>query len=112
LARSRRDSRPRAFRARDARGRCNVLPDTLKYENQLIVAEGDYVIAHGRFSGNGRPAAWVAADIVRSTPVLVDPIRPERHQAAAGLQGQNHIRVRDVSRISGPGARSSSVRTC
>ena len=42
-----------------------TLPDVLKYENQLIVAEGDYVIAHGRFSGNGRPAAWVAADILR-----------------------------------------------
>ncbi len=42
-----------------------TLPVTLKYENQLIVAEGDYVIAHGRFSGHGRPAAWVAADIVR-----------------------------------------------
>ena len=42
-----------------------TLPDTLKYENQLIVAEGNYVIAHGRFSGMGRPAAWVAADIVR-----------------------------------------------
>jgi predicted SnoaL-like aldol condensation-catalyzing enzyme len=42
-----------------------TLPGTLKYENQLIVAEGDYVIAHGRFSGNGRPAAWVAADIAR-----------------------------------------------
>ena len=41
------------------------LPDTLKYENQLSVAEGNYVIAHGRFSGMGRPAAWVAADIVR-----------------------------------------------
>ena len=41
------------------------LPDTLRYESQLILAEGDYVIAHGRFSGNGRPAAWVAADIVR-----------------------------------------------
>jgi predicted SnoaL-like aldol condensation-catalyzing enzyme len=40
-------------------------PDTLRYENQLIVAEGDYVIAHGRFSGHGRPAAWIAADIVR-----------------------------------------------
>jgi predicted SnoaL-like aldol condensation-catalyzing enzyme len=40
-------------------------PDTLRYEHQLIVAEGDYVIAHGRFSGTGRPAAWVAADIVR-----------------------------------------------
>jgi len=42
-----------------------ALPDTLRCENQLIVAEGDYVIAHGRFSGNGRPAAWIAADIVR-----------------------------------------------
>jgi predicted SnoaL-like aldol condensation-catalyzing enzyme len=42
-----------------------ALPDTLRYENQLIVAEGDYVIAHGRFSGNARPAAWIAADVVR-----------------------------------------------
>ena len=40
-------------------------PDTLRYEHQLIVAEGDYVIIHGRFSGNGRPFAWIAADIVR-----------------------------------------------
>ncbi len=41
------------------------LPKSLRYENQLIVAEGDYVIAHGRFSGHGRPAAWIAADVVR-----------------------------------------------
>jgi predicted SnoaL-like aldol condensation-catalyzing enzyme len=41
------------------------LPATLKYEFQLIVAEGDYVITHGRISGNGRPVAWVAADIFR-----------------------------------------------
>jgi predicted SnoaL-like aldol condensation-catalyzing enzyme len=41
------------------------VPETLRYENQLIVAEGDYVIAHGRFSGIGRPAAWIAADVVR-----------------------------------------------
>lgn len=41
------------------------LPETLRYENQLIIAEGDYVIAHGRFSGHGRPAPWIAADIVR-----------------------------------------------
>ncbi|WP_158817459.1 alpha/beta fold hydrolase [Methylocapsa sp. S129] len=40
-------------------------PSTLKYENHVIAADGDYVIAHGRFSGNGRPVAWVAADIVR-----------------------------------------------
>jgi predicted SnoaL-like aldol condensation-catalyzing enzyme len=42
-----------------------ALPAELRYENQLIVAEGDYVIAHGRFTGSGRPAAWIAADIVR-----------------------------------------------
>jgi hypothetical protein len=41
------------------------LPEKLRYENQLIVAEGDHVIAHGRSSGNGRPVAWIAADIVR-----------------------------------------------
>jgi len=40
-------------------------PDTLRYEHQIILAEGDYVILHGRFSGIGRPVAWVAADVVR-----------------------------------------------
>ena len=40
-------------------------PDNLRYEHQLIVAENDYVIVHGRFSGMGRPVAWIAADIVR-----------------------------------------------
>jgi predicted SnoaL-like aldol condensation-catalyzing enzyme len=41
------------------------LPEALRYESRVILAEGDYVIAHGRFSGHGRPAAWIAADIVR-----------------------------------------------
>jgi predicted SnoaL-like aldol condensation-catalyzing enzyme len=41
------------------------LPDTLLYENHVIVAEGDTVIAHGRFSGLGRCRSWIAADIVR-----------------------------------------------
>jgi predicted SnoaL-like aldol condensation-catalyzing enzyme len=41
------------------------LPDTLRYENHVILAERDYVIAHGRFSGHGRPRSWIAADIVR-----------------------------------------------
>ncbi|MFP3553082.1 nuclear transport factor 2 family protein [Paraburkholderia sp. SIMBA_049] len=40
-------------------------PPTLRYEPGVIVADGDYVIVHGRFSGNGRPAAWIAADILR-----------------------------------------------
>src|SRR5437879_12747468 len=37
-----------------------TLPATLKYENQLIVAEDDYVINHGRFYGHARPADSVA----------------------------------------------------
>jgi predicted SnoaL-like aldol condensation-catalyzing enzyme len=41
------------------------VPETMRYENQFIVAEGDYVIAHVRFSGIGRPAAWIAADVIR-----------------------------------------------
>ena len=40
------------------------LPPTLKYENAVIVADGDYVIAHGRFSGIGLPVNWIAADIL------------------------------------------------
>ena len=40
-------------------------PNTLHYENHLILAEGDYVFAHGRFSGHGRPRSMIAADIVR-----------------------------------------------
>jgi predicted SnoaL-like aldol condensation-catalyzing enzyme len=42
-----------------------TLPPTLRYEPGVIVADGDYVIIHGRFSGNGRPVAWIAADILR-----------------------------------------------
>ena len=43
------------------------LPATLKYESGTIVAEGDFVIVHGRFSNFGLPANWIAADIVRIT---------------------------------------------
>jgi predicted SnoaL-like aldol condensation-catalyzing enzyme len=41
------------------------MPATLKYEAGTIVAEGDLVIVHGRFSGFGAPVNWIAADIVR-----------------------------------------------
>jgi predicted SnoaL-like aldol condensation-catalyzing enzyme len=40
-------------------------PATLKYEPGLIVADGDFVIVHGRFSGTGLPRNWIAADVVR-----------------------------------------------
>src|SRR5216684_2467557 len=41
------------------------LPPTLKYEAGTIVADGNFVIVHGRFSGFGAPVNWVAADILR-----------------------------------------------
>jgi len=41
-----------------------TLPPTLKYEPGTIVADGDFVIGHGRFSGF-LPVNWIAADILR-----------------------------------------------
>jgi predicted SnoaL-like aldol condensation-catalyzing enzyme len=41
------------------------IPATLKYEPGTIMAEGDFVIVHGRFSDFGLPVNWIAADIVR-----------------------------------------------
>jgi predicted SnoaL-like aldol condensation-catalyzing enzyme len=40
-------------------------PPTLRYEPGTIVADGDLVIVHGRFSGRGEPVNWIAADIVQ-----------------------------------------------
>ena len=40
-------------------------PPSLRYEHGLIMAEGDFVIVHGRYSNTGLPANWIVADIVR-----------------------------------------------
>jgi len=49
------------------------VPPTLKYEPGMIVAEGDLVIVHGRFSNLGLAVNWIAADIVRiQNGVLVE----------------------------------------
>jgi hypothetical protein len=42
-----------------------ALPPTLKYQPGVIAASGNYVIVHGRFSGNDQPRAWIAADVCR-----------------------------------------------
>src|SRR6478735_6554003 len=66
------------------------LPATLKYEAGVIVADGDLVIVHGRFSGFGAPANWIVADILRiEDRVLVehwDVIQDEatREQSKSG----------------------------
>ena len=41
------------------------IPPTLKYESGTILADNDFVIVHGRFSGIGLPVNWITADIVR-----------------------------------------------
>ena len=52
-------------------------PGTLRYENQLILANGDFVMLHGRYSGLGPDIPnWIVADIVRvenSHTPLVSP---------------------------------------
>ena len=40
-------------------------PAAMKYENSLIMAEGDLLMLHGRFTNVGQPAAWIVLDIVR-----------------------------------------------
>jgi len=40
-------------------------PATMKYENGSILAEGNLLILHGRFSDIGQLANWIVADIVR-----------------------------------------------
>jgi predicted SnoaL-like aldol condensation-catalyzing enzyme len=45
--------------------RVRSFPTTLRYENALAIAEGDYVVLHGRFSGNGQPRPMIAVNILR-----------------------------------------------
>lgn len=67
------------------------IPPTLRYEPGVIVADGDFVIVHGRFSGFGQPVNWIAADILRiQDGILVehwDVIQDEasREQSKSGL---------------------------
>jgi predicted SnoaL-like aldol condensation-catalyzing enzyme len=41
------------------------VPMSLRYESQLILANREFVMVHGRFSNTGRARNWVAVDIVR-----------------------------------------------
>jgi predicted SnoaL-like aldol condensation-catalyzing enzyme len=40
-------------------------PPLLKYEHGLIMAEGDFVMVHGKYSNTGLPVNWIIVDIVR-----------------------------------------------
>jgi predicted SnoaL-like aldol condensation-catalyzing enzyme len=75
-------------------------PPTLKYEPGLIVAEGDHVIVHGRFSGRGSSVNWIAADIVRIEDgvlkehwdVLQDEATEEQSKSKAPMFGTSFPR--------------------
>jgi hypothetical protein len=56
-------------------------PPTLKYEPGVFVAEGDFIIVHGRYSGIGLPVNWIVADIVR----MQDGVLVEHWDLAQGL---------------------------
>jgi predicted SnoaL-like aldol condensation-catalyzing enzyme len=61
------------------------IPPTLKYEPGAILAEGNFVMVHGRYSGTGLPVNWIVADILRiQDGILVehwDVIQDEATQA-------------------------------
>ena len=63
------------------------MPSTLKYEPGTIVAEKDFVIVHGRFSGFGQAVNWIAADILRIDDGLLvehwDVIQDEATRASS-----------------------------
>jgi predicted SnoaL-like aldol condensation-catalyzing enzyme len=40
-------------------------PPDMKYEHGLAMAQGDFVMVHGRFSNIGLPKNWITLDIVR-----------------------------------------------
>ena len=73
------------------------IPPTLKYEAGTIVAEGNFIIVHGRFSGFGAPVNWIAADIVRIEngilvehwDVIQDEATEEQAKSGAPMFGKN-----------------------
>jgi predicted SnoaL-like aldol condensation-catalyzing enzyme len=72
-------------------------PSTLKYEPGLAVADGDFVILHGRFSGFGLPVNWIVADILRIEngiliehwDVIQDEVTEEQSKSKAPMFGSS-----------------------
>ena len=79
-----------------------TLPPTLKYEPGTIVAHGDFVIVHGRFSGF-LPVNWIAADILRTEDgmlvehwdVIQDEATREESKGKAPMFGTSFPRYPD-----------------
>jgi predicted SnoaL-like aldol condensation-catalyzing enzyme len=74
----------------------NASPPEMGYEDALSAANGDYVMAHGRFSNTGLAASWIVVDVVRLAR------RPARRTlgcpAGGGHRRGVHERAADVRR--------------
>ena len=78
------------------------LPPTLKYEAGTIVADGNFVIVHGRFSGFGASVNWIAADILRIEDgvlvehwdVIQDEATEEQSKSGAPMFGKTFPKYR------------------
>jgi predicted SnoaL-like aldol condensation-catalyzing enzyme len=76
------------------------LPPTLKYEAGTIVSDGSFVMVHGRFSGFGASANWIAADIlhienellVEHWDVIQDEATEKQSKSGAPMFGDNFPR--------------------
>ena len=72
-------------------------PPTLRYEHGLILAEGEWVMVHGRFSAFGHNANWIAVDILRVQDgvlaehwdVLQDEATEEQSKSGAPMFGKS-----------------------
>ena len=72
-------------------------PPTLRYEHGLILAEGEWVMVHGRFSAFGHTANWIAVDILRVQDgvlaehwdVLQDEATEEQSKSGAPMFGKS-----------------------
>jgi hypothetical protein len=51
--------------AKGSSSACDPFPATFRYENALAIADGDYVVLYGRFSGHGQPRPMIVANILR-----------------------------------------------
>ena len=65
------------------------MPPTFKHEHEQIVADGEFVIVHSRFSGFGQAKSWIVGDFVRVVDgILVehwDVVEDEASQAESKI---------------------------
>jgi predicted SnoaL-like aldol condensation-catalyzing enzyme len=76
-------------------------PANMKYEHALILAEGDFVMVHGRYSNTGLPRPWVIVDILRIEngllaehwDVIQDEVTAEESKSGRPMFGEGFFRT-------------------